>query len=106
DVDVIEILVKVGDTVKKEQGLITLETDKAAMEVPAPKAGKIVALKIKVGDKVAQGSVILDMETTEGASAPAPAPAASAPQAAPAAAAAPSAPAQSTPAPKVAPPPS
>lgn len=104
DVDVIEILVKVGDTVKKEQGLITLETDKAAMEVPAPKAGKIVALKIKVGDKVAQGSVILDMETTEGASAPAPAPAAApAPQAAPAA---PSAPAQSTPAPKVAPPPS
>jgi pyruvate dehydrogenase E2 component (dihydrolipoamide acetyltransferase) len=107
DVDVIEILVKVGDTVKKEQGLITLETDKAAMEVPAPKAGKIVALKIKVGDKVAQGSVILDLETADGASAAAapapaaapaktaPAPAASAPAASPTAnlAPAPSAPA-------------
>ncbi len=70
DVEVIDILVKVGDTVKKEQGLVTLETDKAAMEVPSPKAGKIVAIKIKLGDKVAQGSVILDLET-EATSAPA-----------------------------------
>ena len=68
DVEVIDILVKVGDTVKKEQGLITLETDKAAMEVPAPKAGKVTAIKIKLGDKVSQGAVILDLET---ASAPA-----------------------------------
>jgi len=70
DVDVIDILVKVGDTVEKEDGLITLETDKAAMEVPAPMAGRIVAIKVKVGDKVKQGSVIVDLETTE---APAPA---------------------------------
>jgi pyruvate dehydrogenase E2 component (dihydrolipoamide acetyltransferase) len=62
DVEVIDILVKVGDIVKKEQGLITLETDKAAMEVPAPKAGKVTAIKIKLGDKVAQGAVILDLE--------------------------------------------
>ena len=79
DVEVIDILVKVGDTVKKEQGLITLETDKAAMEVPAPKAGKVVAIKIKLGDKVAQGAVILDLEI-EGAAAPAPKSAAPAPQ--------------------------
>jgi pyruvate dehydrogenase E2 component (dihydrolipoamide acetyltransferase) len=69
DVEVIDILVKVGDIVKKEQGLITLETDKAAMEVPAPKAGKVTAIKIKLGDKVAQGAVILDMEV-QTASAP------------------------------------
>ena len=69
DVEVIDILVKVGDIVKKEQGLVTLETDKAAMEVPSPKAGKVVAIKIKLGDKVAQGAVILDLEVA--ASAPA-----------------------------------
>jgi len=69
DVEVIDILVKVGDTVKKEQGLITLETDKAAMEVPSPKAGKVTAIKIKLGDKVAQGAVILDLEVAGGAAA-------------------------------------
>ena len=79
DVEVIDILVKVGDTVKKEQGLITLETDKAAMEVPSPKAGKVVAIKIKLGDKVAQGAVILDMEVTSAMAADKPA-AASAPK--------------------------
>ncbi len=62
DVDVIEILVKVGDVVKAETGLVTLETDKAAMEVPSPMAGKVVAIKIKVGDKVSAGSVLLDLE--------------------------------------------
>jgi pyruvate dehydrogenase E2 component (dihydrolipoamide acetyltransferase) len=52
----------VGDSISKEQGLITLETDKAAMEVPSPKAGKVTAIRVKLGDKVAQGSVILDLE--------------------------------------------
>jgi pyruvate dehydrogenase E2 component (dihydrolipoamide acetyltransferase) len=90
DVDVIDILVKVGDVLKKEDGLITLETDKAAMEVPSPAAGKVTAIKVKVGDKVSQGSLILEMEVA-GAAAPAPAPKAEAPKAeaaAPAAAAA------------------
>ncbi|MDR2212442.1 MAG: dihydrolipoyllysine-residue acetyltransferase [Pseudomonadales bacterium] len=80
DVDVIDILVKVGDTVKKEDGLITLETDTAAMEVPAPFAGKISAIKVKVGDKVSQGSLIVEMEVT-GAAAASAAPKAAAPQA-------------------------
>jgi pyruvate dehydrogenase E2 component (dihydrolipoamide acetyltransferase) len=69
DAEVIDVLVKVGDTVKKEQGLITLETDKAAMEVPSPKAGKVTAIKIKLGDKVSQGAVILDLEVAGGAAA-------------------------------------
>jgi len=64
DVDVIEILVKVGDEVKVDTGLVTLETDKAAMEVPSPMAGKVVAIKVTVGDKVSQGSVIIDLETS------------------------------------------
>jgi pyruvate dehydrogenase E2 component (dihydrolipoamide acetyltransferase) len=82
DVDVIDILVKVGDMVEKEAGLITLETDKAAMEVPAPMAGRIVGIKVKVGDKVNQGSVIVDLETTGPAAAAAPAAPAPAPEAA------------------------
>jgi pyruvate dehydrogenase E2 component (dihydrolipoamide acetyltransferase) len=67
DVDVIEILVKVGDVVKAETGLVTLETDKAAMEVPSPLAGKVTAILIKVGDKVSAGSVLLDLEVSAGA---------------------------------------
>jgi len=63
-VEVIDILVKVGDTVQVDSGLVTLETDKAAMEVPSPMAGKVVAIKVKVGDKVSQGSVIVDLEST------------------------------------------
>lgn len=63
DVDVIEVLVAEGDSVAKEDGLITLETDKATMDVPAPTAGKIVSLKIKVGDKVSAGSLVLTLET-------------------------------------------
>ncbi len=86
DVDVIDILVKVGDVVKKEDGLITLETDKAAMEVPSPMAGKITAIKVKVGDKVSQGSLILEMEVSA-AAAPAPQPEASKPAEKPASAA-------------------
>ncbi|MDC8830184.1 pyruvate dehydrogenase complex dihydrolipoyllysine-residue acetyltransferase [Alteromonas gilva] len=62
DVDVIEILVSVGDTVEAEDGLITLETDKATMDVPSPKAGKVVELKVKEGDKVSEGSLVLLLE--------------------------------------------
>ncbi|QHS15144.1 pyruvate dehydrogenase complex dihydrolipoyllysine-residue acetyltransferase [Shewanella sp. Arc9-LZ] len=86
DVDIIEVLVAVGDEITADQGLITLETDKATMEVPAPFAGKLVSLTVKVGDKVSQGSLIATIETTSSApvaqAAPAqaePAPAAAAP---------------------------
>jgi pyruvate/2-oxoglutarate dehydrogenase complex dihydrolipoamide acyltransferase (E2) component len=58
DVPVIELLVKVGDTVTQEQSLIVLESDKATMEVPAPQAGVIKSISIKVGDKVSQGTLI------------------------------------------------
>jgi pyruvate dehydrogenase E2 component (dihydrolipoamide acetyltransferase) len=69
DVEVIEILVKPGDTVAKEQSLVSLESDKATMEIPSPDAGVVKALKIKVGDKVSQGSVLLVMEANGGAGA-------------------------------------
>ncbi|MEM5496874.1 dihydrolipoyllysine-residue acetyltransferase [Paraglaciecola mesophila] len=62
DVDVIEVLVAVGDKIEEETGLITLETDKATMDVPAPKAGVVKELKINVGDKVSEGSVVLLLE--------------------------------------------
>lgn len=62
DVDIIEVLVKEGDTVSEEDGLITLETDKATMDVPSPSAGKVVELKVKVGDKVSEGSLVLMLE--------------------------------------------
>ncbi|QWL05517.1 dihydrolipoyllysine-residue acetyltransferase [Shewanella indica] len=94
DVDVIEVLVAVGDEISADQGLITLETDKATMEVPAPFSGKLVSLTVKVGDKVSQGSVIATVETQGAApaavAAPAEAPVQTAP-AAPAPAAAPAA---------------
>src|SRR5689334_13848176 len=61
-VEVIEVLVKPGDTVAKEQSLITLESDKATMEIPSPDAGKVASIKVKVGDKVSQGSTILTLE--------------------------------------------
>lgn len=85
-VEVIEISVKVGDTVAEGDSIVVLETDKASMEIPADKSGKVVAIKVNVGDKVSQGSLLLEVEA-EGASAPAPAPApvAAAPAAAPAA---------------------
>ena len=86
DVDVIEILVSVGDEVQAEDGLITLETDKATMDVPCPQAGKVVELKVKEGDKVSEGSLVLLLEV--GGAAEASAPAA---EAAPALAAAPAA---------------
>ena len=58
DVPVIEILVAVGDTVKKDQGLVTLESDKATMEVPAIADGVVKALKVKLGDVVSEGALI------------------------------------------------
>src|SRR6266852_3059568 len=80
DVPVIEVLVKPGDTVKKDDSLITLESDKATMEVPAPSSGTVKDIRVKVGDKVSEGVAILTMEG-EGAApaakaAPAPTPAA------------------------------
>ncbi|MBW8078592.1 MAG: dihydrolipoyl dehydrogenase [Gallionella sp.] len=65
DVAVIELFVKAGDTVQAEQSLLTLETDKAAMEVPSPVAGVVKELKVKVGDKVSEGSVILMLEAIQ-----------------------------------------
>ncbi len=84
EVAVIELLVKVGDTVKAEQSLITVESDKASMEIPSSHAGVITGLSIKIGDKVKEGSVIMTMDVAGGAAASA------TPVAAPAAAPAPS----------------
>ena len=84
-VEVIEILVKVGDAVKAEQSLITVESDKASMEIPTSIAGIVKAIAVKVGDKIKQGSVMLSIEASAGA------PSANAPSAA-----APSAPAAAT----------
>jgi pyruvate dehydrogenase E2 component (dihydrolipoamide acetyltransferase) len=96
DIPVIEVLVKAGDTVEKEQSLVTLESDKATMDVPSSAAGTVKEVKVKVGDNVSEGSLIVVLEGAEGgadaakpaaaqangaAAAPAPAPA---PAAAPA----------------------
>ena len=62
DVAVIEVLVKPGDTIKAEQSLITVESDKASMEIPSSAAGVVKDLKVKVGDKVSKGSVVLALE--------------------------------------------
>ena len=86
EVEVIELLVNVGDTVKVDQSLITVESDKASMEIPCSHAGVIKEIKIKLGDKVAEGSLLLVLEAAAGASA---APAAAAPAATPAPAVAP-----------------
>ncbi|MGZ3183080.1 MAG: dihydrolipoyllysine-residue acetyltransferase [Telluria sp.] len=96
EVEVIELMVKPGDTVKVDQSLITVESDKASMEIPSSHAGVVKELKVKVGDKVAEGSLVLLLEESAGAAAPAPAVAA---PAAPAAAA----PAAAAPAPTAAP---
>ncbi|CAG9213096.1 MULTISPECIES: dihydrolipoyl dehydrogenase [Burkholderia] len=100
-VDVIEVNIKPGDVIEKEQTLLTLESDKASMEVPSDIAGTVKEIKVKAGDKVSQGTVIALVEASAGAAAPAPAKApepakpvaAAAPAAAPAQAAAASAPA-------------
>jgi pyruvate dehydrogenase E2 component (dihydrolipoamide acetyltransferase) len=70
DVEIIDILVKPGDEVGAEQGLITLETEKATMDVPSPAAGRIVELKVKVGDRVSTGHTILSLETPDAAAKP------------------------------------
>jgi pyruvate dehydrogenase E2 component (dihydrolipoamide acetyltransferase) len=88
EVEVIELLVKVGDTVKPEQSLITVESDKASMEIPASAGGTIKELKVKIGDKVSEGTLVAIIEGAAGAAAPASAPAAAAPAAAAAAPAA------------------
>ncbi|WKB53876.1 dihydrolipoyl dehydrogenase [Eleftheria terrae] len=89
DVAVIEVLVQPGDTVKADQSLITVESDKASMEIPSSHAGVVKELKLKVGDVVNQGSVVLTLEAADAAGAPAPATAAAAPGPAPVAAPAP-----------------
>jgi pyruvate dehydrogenase E2 component (dihydrolipoamide acetyltransferase) len=78
DVAVIELLVKPGDTIKPEQSLATVESDKASMEIPSTAGGVVRELKIKLGDKVSEGSVLAILESSD-ASAPAPAPSAPAP---------------------------
>src|SRR4051812_4754183 len=101
EVAVIELLVKPGDTIKPEQSLLTVESDKASMEIPSSHAGVVKELKVKVGDKVSEGSLVLMLDAAEGAAAPAPA---AAPAAAPAPAPAPAAaPAAAAPAPAPAP---
>ena len=84
EVAVIEVLVKVGDTIKVEQSLITVESDKASMEIPSSHAGVVKSVAVKVGDKVSEGSVVVVVEASGEAAAPAPAPAAPAPASAPA----------------------
>ncbi|MCL0012945.1 pyruvate dehydrogenase complex dihydrolipoyllysine-residue acetyltransferase [Providencia rettgeri] len=87
EVEVTEVMVKVGDKVEAEQSLITVEGDKASMEVPSPQAGVVKEIKIAVGDKVTTGKLIMVFEAEAGAAAPAPAEAPTAPAAAPSAAA-------------------
>jgi len=100
EVAVIEVLVKPGDTVKLEQSLITVESDKASMEIPSSSGGVVKEVKVKVGDKVAEGSVVLSLESgAEVVAAPTPA---AAPAAAPAPAAVPAAAAAPAPAPATA----
>src|SRR5688572_17693983 len=98
DVPVIEIFVKPGDAVKAEDSLITVESDKATMEVPSPIAGVVKELKVKIGDKVSEGSLVILLEKAgDGGAKPA---AAKAPEAAPPKPAAPAAPPKAAPAPK------
>ena len=97
EVAVIEVMVQAGDQIKLEQSLITVESDKASMEIPSSHAGRVKEIKVKLGDKVAKGSLVVVLEVTgaaaQPAAAPAPAAAAAAASPAPAAAAAPAAPA-------------
>src|SRR5437879_5982261 len=99
EVEVIELLVRPGDTIKVDQSLITVESDKASMEIPSSHGGVVKELKVKLGDKVAEGSLLLMLEAADSAgvgfaptatpaAAPAPAPVAAAPALAPAPAAA------------------
>ncbi|MGE9764652.1 dihydrolipoyllysine-residue acetyltransferase [Pseudomonas sp. PDM20] len=81
--EIIELMVKVGDRIEADQSLLTLESDKASMEIPAPKAGVVKAIKVKIGDTLKEGDDILELET-EGGAATASTPAAAAPASAPA----------------------
>jgi pyruvate dehydrogenase E2 component (dihydrolipoamide acetyltransferase) len=107
---IIELLVKVGDTVEADQSLITLESDKASMEIPSPAAGVVESIAVKLEDEVGTGDFILKLKVTGAAAPAAAAPAAAAPaakaEAAPAAAPAPAAKAEAAPAPAAAPAPS
>jgi pyruvate dehydrogenase E2 component (dihydrolipoamide acetyltransferase) len=96
DVEVIELMVKPGDTIKVDQSLVTVESDKASMEIPSSHAGLVKDIRIKVGDKINEGTVVLTVEAAEGAAAPAA-------EAAPATAAAAPAPAAAAPAPAATP---
>ena len=107
EVTVIELMVKVGDTIKAEQSLITVESDKASMEIPSSHAGVVKEIKVALGDKVKEGSLVLLLEAADGAvqataPAPAAAPAAAAPAAATPAAVAAPAPVSAAPAPAAA----
>src|SRR5437588_8310274 len=73
DVPVIEVLVKPGDTVAAEDSLVTLESDKATMDVPSPAAGVVKDLKVKLGDRLSEGNVILTLEAAGDAAKTAPA---------------------------------
>lgn len=95
--EVIELMVKVGDRIEADQSILTLESDKASMEIPAPKAGVIKAMKVKLGDRLKEGDELFELEV-EGEAAAAPAPAAES-AAAPAAA---EKPAEAAPAPAAA----
>ena len=75
EVAVIEVLVKPGDVIKAEDSMVTLESDKASMDVPAPSAGTVKAVMVKVGDMVAQGTVVLTLEVSDVKAAPASRPA-------------------------------
>ncbi|MFI8338205.1 dihydrolipoyllysine-residue acetyltransferase [Pseudomonas taetrolens] len=97
--EVIELMVKVGDRIEADQSILTLESDKASMEIPAPKSGIIKSLKVKLGDRLKEGDELLELEVEGGAAAPeAPAPAAAEKPAAAPAAEAPAAPAAAAPA--------
>ena len=89
EVEVIELLVQPGDTIQPEQSLITVESDKASMEIPASAGGVVKELKVKLGDKVSEGSLLLLLEASDGAAAPAPSAPNAATSPAPAAAPAP-----------------
>src|SRR6478735_745548 len=69
-VDVIEVLVKVGDVIAKEDSLITVESDKASMDIPSSHAGTVKQIQVKVGDKVAKGTVVLQVEAEAAIAAP------------------------------------
>ncbi|MBX9712384.1 MAG: dihydrolipoyllysine-residue acetyltransferase [Pseudomonadaceae bacterium] len=96
--EVIELLVKVGDRIEADQSLLTLESDKASMEIPAPKAGVIKSLKVKLGDRLKEGDELLELDVDGDSAAPAASAAAAAPEAA-----APAAPVAAAPAPAAAP---